>query len=134
MIRLKTKISFDLTIYNSLRKNFKKLPKDHTKLQKKHKAKVIHFLKENPQVCDAYEIPEIQRTKFYLENERISKDKYVLLKNFPDLENKLSSLQKDLKVIARLNNILKIDMILGETMYAYKVIMRTWKRVNMIIG
>lgn len=81
--------------YNYLRKNFKKFSKDHTKFQKKHNAKVNHSLKKkNPQVFDVYENPEIQRTIIYLENERISKDKDVLLQNFLDLENQLGSLQK----------------------------------------
>ena len=92
-----------------LRKDFKKLSKDHIDLKKKHEAKVNCSLKENIEVCDVYENLEIKRTKLYLENEKISEDKVVLLQNFLDLENQLSVLQKDLKEIIELNDNLKED-------------------------
>lgn len=64
-------------------------------------------MEENTQVCKANENPKIKETKIYLENEKISKEKYVLLKNFHDLGNQLNVLQKDLKEMKELHDDLK---------------------------
>jgi len=63
-------------------------------------------------VCEACETFK-EKSPSYLENETISEEKYTLLENFQELENKSKGLEKDLKDLNKLydhQNVERHDM------------------------
>jgi len=61
-------------------------------------------LDKSTHTCDAYEAFKEKESMLRLENETIAKEKYTLLENFQELEDKLKGLQKDLKELNELHN------------------------------
>ena len=69
------------------------------------KAYKVHVsLDKSTHTCDAYEAFKEKESMLRLENETIAKEKYTLLENFQELEDKLKGLQKDLKELNELHN------------------------------
>ena len=56
-----------------LRKQFNKLPKDHTKLKELHQYKDINSLTKTTQSSESYETLKSRGKELYLEIEKVSK-------------------------------------------------------------
>lgn len=95
--------------YKKLGKDFKKLSKDHKEFKKAFHDKAEISMHESTQVCYSCETLKIKETKLFLENDKISKERITLLKNFQELENKLKALQKDLKELNELHDHVKTE-------------------------
>lgn len=67
--------------YQSLRKYFKSLSKDHKQLWRKFEGKVDSSLEFSTQECDVFEYLKLKATKFHLENMKIRKEKSDLLED-----------------------------------------------------
>ncbi|KAG4949938.1 hypothetical protein JHK86_043177 [Glycine max] len=80
----------------------KSCPKIIRNLKKAYKVHVS--LDKSTHTCDAYEAFKEKESMLRLENETIAKEKYTLLENFQELEDKLKGLQKDLKELNELHN------------------------------
>ena len=67
-------------------KDFKKLSKDHLKLEKKLQYQVNVSLDESTQTCGACVTLKEKESKLCLKNKTIAKEKSSFLKNFWELE------------------------------------------------
>lgn len=67
--------------YKSLRKDFKKLSKDHNELQKIYEVEVDNSWEESTQISETYETLKIEEDKLHLENIKLSKERNAILQN-----------------------------------------------------